>query len=175
MACTPGDKKCIGPDLYVCGVSFDTTNFTYVTGWHLSQSNAPECVVELPELPQIPEPAPVTVPPIGPPWELPPMPEPTLPVEHRVGFMDRIRERLVGVFTFFHSIYAETAGWIWPFHLVSGLFYQVYRSFVYIAMYWIQFSDWVDAVWTKVEQAWTSDGILGLITWWFPSLAAGIP
>ncbi len=171
MACTPGDKKCIGDDLYVCGVSFDTNLMTYVTGWHFSQSNAPECVVEPPpEEEEEPE-EPVYIPPIGPPWELPPMPEPTLPSTARFAFMDWIRERLVGVFTFFFSIYAETAGWIWPFYLISAPFYQLYQSFVYITMYWINFTEWVDEVWTIVERIWTSEGILGLINWWFPALA----
>lgn len=171
MACTPGEKKCIGPDLYVCGVSFDTNLMAYVTGWHFSKSNAPECVVEPPPEEEEEEEEPVYVPPIGPPWELPPMPEPTLPSTARFAFMDWIRERLAGVFTFFYSIYAETNGWIWPFHLVSLPFYNLYRSFVYITKYWIDFSDWTAAVWTKVEQTWTSEGIVGLIKWWFPSLA----
>jgi len=67
-----------------------------------------------------------------------------------MGFMHWIRVLLVDVFTFFYSIYDETAGWVWPFNLISTPFYNLYATFVNITKYWIDFSDWTLDVWDKM-------------------------
>lgn len=70
----------------------------------------------------------------------------------------------------FLSAYQEVEGWWWPFHLLQYPLYGLYKVFwnllTPIAHFWL----WADDVWAKVQRIWTSEGILGLIKWWFPWL-----
>ena len=55
MACTPGDHKCIGNDLYECRGFYDPTfPEESVTVWAIIERDSSQCVVEPPE----PEPEP---------------------------------------------------------------------------------------------------------------------
>lgn len=95
---------------------------------------------------------------------------PAPPPAERPAFMEWIRERLVDIFKLFYWLYDNTAGWVWPFRIISIPFYDIYRAFVWVAKHWIDFSDWVAEVWRRVQEAWDADGILGLLKMWFPWL-----
>jgi len=71
---------------------------------------------------------------------------------------------------FFRNAYNEVKGWIWPFYYLQYPLYGLYRVFWSMLDPIAQFWFWAEDVWAKVQSIWTSDGILGLIKWWFPWL-----
>ncbi len=73
---------------------------------------------------------------------------------------------------FFLRAATEVGGWIWPFYLLQDPFYGLYEIFWSWRLNLFDFNDWADDVWAKVQRIWTSEGILGLIKWWFPWLYA---
>ena len=54
MACTVGDQKCIGDNLYECRGHYDPHTGDLVTGWVLIERDSPQCVVEPPPPPPPP-------------------------------------------------------------------------------------------------------------------------
>ena len=158
MVCTPGDQKCIGADLYRCRQYYDTVYHEYRTEWYFVEGNSPQCVVEPPE----PEPAPEPEP------EPPPAPYVSL------SWIGSIFSFVGDISDWFLSAYQEVSDWIWPFYFLQYPFYGLYRIFkdllTPIATFWL----WAEDIATKVVSVFTSDGILGLIQWWFPDLGSVI-
>ena len=154
MVCTPGDQKCIGADLYRCRQYYDTTYHEYRTEWYLVEMNSPQCVVEPPE----PEPEPE-----------PPAPPPPAPVVS-LSWIGSIFVFVGDISDWFLSAFQEVSDWIWPFYFLQYPFYGLYRIFqdllTPIATFWL----WAEDIATKIVTVFTSDGILGLINWWFPDL-----
>lgn len=70
----------------------------------------------------------------------------------------------------FRSAYQEVSGWVWPFHYLQHPLYGLYRVFWNLLTPIGHFGDWVYDVGKKVQDILTSEGILGLIKWWFPWL-----
>lgn len=154
MACIPGDEKCIGPDLYVCREHYDPRTGEYVADWVLKERNAPQCKVAPPP----------------PPLPPPPPPEPEPPPIVALDWIGSIFSFVWDIADWFLSAYQEVSGWIWPFHYLQYPLYGIHRVcrdlLTPIAHFWF----WAEHIATKLQAAWTSEGILGLIKWWFPWL-----
>lgn len=129
--------------------------------WELLKSNAPECAVEPP-----PEPPDEEEPPPEPPPLPPPEPSPIVALD----WIGSIYSFVFDIADWFHSAYSEVSGWIWPFYYLQYPLYgigQICRDLLTpISHFWY----WAEHLATGVAAAWTSDGILGLIKWWFPWL-----
>lgn len=154
MACIEGDEKCIGNDLYVCRGHLDPHTGEYVTGWVLKERNSPQCVVEEPEPPPLPPP--------------PPAPEP--PPIVALTWIGSIFSFIWDISDWFLSAYQEVSGWIWPFHYLQHPLYGLYRVSRDLLTPIADFWEWAENIATRIQAAFTSEGILGLIKWWFPWL-----
>lgn len=71
---------------------------------------------------------------------------------------------------FFLNAAAEVGTWVWPFHLLGAPLWGLYETFWAWRLNLFDFNEWADDIWAKVQRIWTSEGILGLINWWFPDL-----
>ena len=84
--------------------------------------------------------------------------------------IDKIFSFVWDLSDWFQSAYQEVSGWWWPFNYLQYPFYAIYwileGMLAPIANFW----EWAEDVATKIVAVWTSDGILGLIKWWFPWL-----
>jgi len=65
-------------------------------------------------------------------------------------FMNWIIQRCNDASSFFYSIYLEVYGWVYPFYLAAGFFYQLCLIFNNLAWNFYDFAQWVDDVAAKV-------------------------
>ncbi len=67
-----------------------------------------------------------------------------------MSFMTSIVNALNSVSSWFYQIYQEVYGWVYPFWLAAGLFYQLSNVFSTLAWRFYDFSDWVSDVQSKI-------------------------
>jgi hypothetical protein len=68
------------------------------------------------------------------------------------------------------EVYDTTAGWIWPFRLLSGPFYVLHIVFANLALLFGKFLDWVTTLGDQIQHLLSWDSIKKLILGWLPSL-----
>ena len=87
-----------------------------------------------------------------------------------MSFIDNIFNLVWGICWYFYNAYVEVKDWVWPFSYLQYLFYYLHDAFYDLSYAILDFGDWVDDVWSKVQNILTSEGVLGLLKWWFPWL-----
>jgi hypothetical protein len=83
-----------------------------------------------------------------------------------MGFMTAIINALNSVSSWFYQIYLDVNGWVWPFNLTAGLFYQLCLLFNTLAWRFSDFGSWVNEVAGKVSQILSQADILGMLRTW---------
>lgn len=88
--------------------------------------------------------------------------------------IDRIVSFLFDVSYFFYDIYEEVYGWVYPFWLAAGFFYQLSSIFASLARNFYDFGVWVDSIasqittfftWSNLEQ-WFKDWKAKILDAW---------
>ena len=87
-----------------------------------------------------------------------------------MSFMNYIVQRLNDVSDFFYDLYLEVLGWVYPFWLAAGMFYNLYSIFNRLAWNFYDFAQWVKAATTSLEGILSWSYIKGLIRRWLPAL-----
>ena len=83
-----------------------------------------------------------------------------------MGFMSSIINVLNSVSGWFYQIYLDIYGWVYPFWLVAGFFYQLCLLFNKMAWAFYDFSSWVSDVQGKVAKILSQADILSLLRTW---------
>ena len=87
-----------------------------------------------------------------------------------MGFMSLIIEALNSVSSWFYGLYLDCYYAGWPLSAIASWFYSLCTVFNNLAWQFYYFSVWVSDVASKVQNILTSEGVLGLLKWWFPWL-----
>jgi hypothetical protein len=89
-----------------------------------------------------------------------------------MGFMSSIINALNSVGSWFYQIYQEVYGWVYPFWLAAGLFYQLSNLFSTLAWRFYDFSDWVSDVQSKIGNFLSWSTIWSYILSYVPNLVS---
>lgn len=84
--------------------------------------------------------------------------------------MNYIVQRLNDASDFFYDLYLEVLGWVYPFWLAAGMFYNLCGIFNRLAWNFYDFGQWVDAAADKLEDVLSWSYIRSLIQSWLPDL-----
>ena len=87
-----------------------------------------------------------------------------------MGFMTSIINALNSVSSWFYQIYLEVYGWVYPFWLAAGFFYQLCSLFNTLAWQFYYFSSWVSDVAAKVAEILNWSTIWSYILSYVPNL-----
>lgn len=82
-------------------------------------------------------------------------------------FMSWIINHLNYLSDYFHSLYLETYGWVFPFYLLASPFYQMSWQVSGLAWHFYYFSLWVDDVAARIAQIVSLDNIYAYFKTYF--------
>ena len=87
-----------------------------------------------------------------------------------MGFINWIVERCLNIAVFFNNAYVEVSGWIWPFHYLAEPLELIRNAFMYLALDFIDFGNWVLLISEKIKSVRSWDDLKSLILSIFPWL-----